>query len=627
MKTHGASPDTAVARQLAELLSDARADFEPAWIRVGWCLHNIDAAGLLPAWEAFSRRSPKHADGECARRWALMHADDDARPRLLIGSLHMWARTDSPAKYAEAAKARVVDALQLMPCNGTHSDIARVAANVFSGRYVYSDSKTWYAFEGGRWRADATGARLRVELTSTLRDYFVAVMNRLADSASIDDLPSASSSGSASSGASAAGGGQRASLRNALSTMLRITRGLQDTYFKKCIVTELADLLLDEGFEARLDTDPGLVGFDNGVWDLRECAFREATPDDMLTMSVGYDYYGEADADAERGVHRYWETLHPQPEQRKYVQMLVARQLFGDSGQELFHVHSGQNATASNGKSKFFEVLELSLGPYVHMFGVETLTAKARLDPGKPMPELAKWRGVRILYCTEPNHGDMLNSGILKQLTGGEKVSYRNLFSNKIERFTPMYKMHMMCNDKPRVDGADSGVGRRTRVVDYISRFIDALRADAGAHMYPRDPALLEAFKTAAYKLAFVKLLLAAYRHDWEFEMPEVVRASSREYLDDNDPIKAFTDAHVAAAPDGWFTLGDARRRFVESNPNNAGRASTLKSDLARALSTQCYNQKWIDGANRRNAFIGFHLVQQGAASADSGSDTDARLD
>ena len=132
------------------------------------------------------------------------------------------------------------------------------------------------------------------------------------------------------------------------------------------------------------------------------------------------------------------------------------------------NIHSGHNATAANGKSKFFEVLELALGPYARMFGVEMLTAKARPDAGRPMPELAKWRGVRVLYCTEPNHGDIINSGILKQLTGGEKISYRNLFSNKVERFTPQYKMHVMCNDKPKVDGSDSGIERRTRVVEYV---------------------------------------------------------------------------------------------------------------------------------------------------------------
>ena len=78
-----------------------------------------------------------------------------------------------------------------------------------------------------------------------------------------------------------------------------------------------------------------------------------------------------------------------------------------------------------------------------------------------------------------------------------------------------------------------------------VSRFVDAGRTDVAAHMYPRDPALLEAFKGPGHRLAFIKHLLAAYQQDWQFEMPEVVRVSSREYLDDNDPFKAFIDTHV----------------------------------------------------------------------------------
>ena len=610
------TPDAAMARQLVELLSDGRADIEPEWMRVGWCLHNIDV-GLLDVWDRFSRRSPKHVEGECARRWAAMSTTANPGSRLRLGSLHHWARRDSPAAYADVVRARVCT---LGLCNGTHNDIARVGASVFSGRFVYSDSKMWYVFEGGRWRADPTGARLRLELTSTLRDYFVAAMNRIAQNAALDDLPSASDAGRSSSESSRASEPGRAttSERNEVATLLRITRGLQDTYFKKCVVTELADMLLDEGFEARLDADPGLLGFDDGVWDLREGAFREATPDDMVSMSVGYAYRCNetSDAEADRDVQRYWETLHPDAEQREYVLRMFARQLFGDSGLELFHVHSGHNATAANGKSKFFEVLELALGPYVRMFGVEMLTAKARPDAGRPMPELAKWRGVRVLYCTEPNHGDTINSGILKQLTGGEKVSYRNLFSNKVERFTPQYKMHMMCNDKPKVDGSDSGVERRTRVVEYISRFVDAERADASEHMYPRDPALLEAFKAPVHRLAFVRRLLSVYRHDWQFEMPEAVRASSREYLDDNDPVKGFIDAHIVASPGGWFTLSEARKQLAGYAVTNSGgpgagagtTVATLKTALCRGLGTQCHAQKWLGGGNRRNAFVGFAL-------------------
>ena len=615
------SSDMATARQLVELLSDRRAEVEPEWMRVGWCLRNIDP-GLLDAWERFSSRSSKHRDGECTRRWATMSTNQG--PRLSMGSLHHWARSDSPSGYAEVVRARATSPFRL--CNGTHNDIARVGACVFNGRFVYSDSKTWYVFDGGRWRADSTGARLRTELTSTLRDYFVAAMNRIAQSVAIEDLPSASDAGRSHSGGtgstSSASEPGRPSVRSEVATLLRITRGLQDTYFKKCVVAELADMLLDEGFEARLDADPGLIGFDNGVWDMREGTFREATPDDMVSMSVGYDF-AEPDPKADRDVRRYWETLHPNAEQREYVLKMFARQLFGDSGLELFHVHSGHNATAANGKSKMFEVLELALGPYARMFGVEMLTAKARPDAGRPMPELAKWRGVRVLYCTEPNHGDTINSGILKQLTGGEKVSYRNLFSNKVERFTPQYKMHMMCNDKPKVDGSDSGVERRTRVVEYVSRFVDVEGADVSEHMYPRDPALLEAFKAPAHRLAFVRCLLAVYQHDWQFEMPEAVRASSREYLDDNDPVKAFIDTHIVASPCAWFTLSDARKQLAEFAIANGGgvgggagaNVATLKTALSRALGTKCHAQKWLGGGNRRNAFVGFALRHTLAAT------------
>ena len=129
-------------------------------------------------------------------------------------------------------------------------------------------------------------------------------------------------------------------------------------------------------------------------------------------------------------VRRYWETLHPDPEQRRYVQCMFARQMYGDSGHELFHVHAGHRASASNGKTKFFEVMECCLGNYVLRFDVAVLTAKQRPEVGKPMPEYAAWRGVRMLYCSEPNHDDKLNSGILKELTGGEPIMYRLLFSN-----------------------------------------------------------------------------------------------------------------------------------------------------------------------------------------------------
>jgi hypothetical protein len=150
-------------------------------------------------------------------------------------------------------------------------------------------------------------------------------------------------------------------------------------------------------------------------------------------------------------------------------------------------VHSGHLASASNGKTGFFEAFQAAAGEYVCKFGVEVLTTKQRADPGKPMPEYARWKGARVLYCSEPTHDDVLHSGILKDLTGGEQIVYRLLFSNAISCYRPMHKLHMMCNDKPKLNGGDSGVARRVRVVEYNSQFVESPEVDPSSHRYAID--------------------------------------------------------------------------------------------------------------------------------------------
>ena len=77
-----------------------------------------------------------------------------------------------------------------------------------------------------------------------------------------------------------------------------------------------------------------------------------------------------------------------------------------------------------------------------------------------------------MIYCTEPNPGETLNSGVMKDLTGGEQIVYRMLFSNQFDEYIPQFKVHIMTNDLPKIDGTDEGVKRRVRVLPYVSKFV-----------------------------------------------------------------------------------------------------------------------------------------------------------
>ena len=579
-----------VVESLVSLLSFSRADSYAPWIQLGWCLHNISTE-LLPLWVAFSKHSEeKFVPGECQELWKEMRCNG-----LGIGSLHMWARSDSPYDYKMFLNQRV----DIKNCNGTHSGIAKVAAEILKGQYVCATSsgKNWYYFDGTLWRPDNDGIRVRHALTTTVVEQFFVTVNAIAERVSLDDMQSQASMSSASD-----------AQKSVTERLLKIVMKLQDRVFKDNIVMEMRPFLYDEHFLKKLDADRNLIAFSNGVWCLREGLMRSATPDDYLSLSTGYEF--EEIHKIDPRIEKYWTTLHPNPDQRAYVKKTFARQLYGDCGQELFHIHSGYMASAANGKTKFFEILELVLGGYVRKIGIELLTSKDRIEPGKPMPEFAHWKGTRFLYCTEPNHDEKLHTGILKDLTGGETIQYRNLFSNEVQSFRPCFKLHLMCNDVPYVDGSDSGVKRRIRKIDYISRFVDAQEVNTGEHKYPRDSSLIDAFKSDL-KMHFFLDLVKNYDHDFEFAMPESIKFNSQLYLEENDLVLMFVRACVVEDVGSCFTLKEAKNMFVACG-HSLSRISKLKLDLQKTLGVRCLAQKRVasrGNANLCNVFMDFRLV------------------
>lgn len=573
---------------LVKMLDPERADNYNDWMSVGWCLHNISDK-LLDLWIEFSRLSSKYKDGECEKLWNSMKSSG-----LGIGSLHFWAKNDDPVAYKSVVSNNVYK--DIKTCDGSHGSVAMVTYKILKHKYVCAtpDGKSWYVFNGTLWKEDMSELNLRRDISMVVRDQYLQIMNRIASSASIDDMQSGKTSST------------NDPIKKDCERLLKIAMKLRDSSFKDCVIKELRELCYNEDFIEKLDSNPNLIGFNNGVFCLKDKLFRNASPDDFLSYSVGYDYITETNEEISELVSRYFERLHPNKEQREYVLKMFARQMYGDSGGELFHVHAGAQASAGNGKSVFFQVLELCFGKYVHRFPVEMLVCKQRGEAGRPRPDLKDWRGVRINYTTEPNSDDKLNSGILKELSGGESIKYRMLFSNKIHTFRPMFKLHIMCNDAPGVDGGDEGVKRRIRKIDYISKFVNKEDVDEANNMYEKDPNFIEQFKrTNAVKMEFARYILSYYDHSYKFEMPDVIKRNSNMYIEENNNVLNFVKECIVKDPTGFFTLKEAKERFKMSQHFN-GKLTTLKNELQKVLKIECFDQKKINGKNVYYVFIGY---------------------
>jgi len=575
-----------IIHELINILDKSRADPYDKWIQVGWCLHNIDES-LLPKWIEFSQKSNNFTPGKCEEFWSKMKNSG-----LGIGTLHMWDKKDNPQQYYQIIHKQIYN--DIKDCNGTHNSIASITYKILKNNFICAtaNGKLWYEFNGSLWKEDKEGVNLRHELSTTVRQQYIYAYHTFQKKLSIDDMQSNGSNN-----------------KKNHSEMLTIAMKLQDANFKDNIMKEMREYFYDGEFLKKLDGYTHLIGFTNGVWDFTIQNFRQAKPDDYISLHVGYDYIPEKNLDYTKMVEDYLIKLHPVEEQRDYLIQTIARQLYGDNGNELFHIHAGYLKSAGNGKTKFWESIECCTGDYTRKFPVQVLTTKMREEAGKPAPEYQYWKGRRILYCTEPNEDEVLHSGIMKDLTGGEKILYRLLYSNDIHDFRPQFKMHIMCNGPPKVDGSDEGVRRRIRKIDYISKFVDSEFVDESKYCFRKDSTFIDEIKkNNALKMEFLRFLLDHFDMKYEFKMPKVIEDNSKIYLDENDSINKFIKEHIVADKDGHFLLSEAKSLFRSKEYYN-NKLNQLKNDLVKGLGTVCLEQKKIDGKNIRNVFIGYKIL------------------
>lgn len=96
----GGMPDRDIALSALGGVSASRADHYRSWIMVGMVLKTVeDSDSMCREWEAWSRRSDKFCEGECAEKWQGFNPNG----ALKLGSLIYWAKQDgwSPPRKTE----------------------------------------------------------------------------------------------------------------------------------------------------------------------------------------------------------------------------------------------------------------------------------------------------------------------------------------------------------------------------------------------------------------------------------------------------------------------------------------------------------------------------------------------
>ena len=519
--------DIEFIKKIINILSPKRADSYDNWIRLGWCLHNIDYR-LLEPWVNFSKKSDKFVEGECEKEW-----DDMDNDGLGMGSLYRWASEDDLAKFNEISKDNLrkcmIDSLSQTP-----NDVARVVHHMYKHEFVCSSSRRnmWYQFKNHRWNELDDAIDLSKRLSDTKNGgliYEYLSLNQYISS-KVCDITSTMSNK------------QKQYEMENLKTITGIISKLKITSFKKNVIQECKEMFHDNKFEEKLNSNRNLLGFNNGIYDLELCSFRDGLPEDYVTFSTNNNYYDFEDDDERLlEVKQFLTEVLPKDNIREYVMTMFGSFLTGKT-YEKFFIFTGKGG---NGKSKLIELLENSMGDYSCALPVTLMTQKrARAEAADPA--VARIVGKRFGCMQEPDKNEEIHVGFMKQLTGGDKLLARNLHCAPIE-FKPQIKIVMCCNVLPAVSDNDDGTWRRIRVVEFISSFVDEPNSNI-KYQYKIDLSLGDKLKgDGPWIEPFIFYALEYYKKYKQFGIkePAAVKKYTDEYKSESDLFTQFINEKI----------------------------------------------------------------------------------
>lgn len=248
----------------------------------------------------------------------------------------------------------------------------------------------------------------------------------------------------------------------------------------------------------------------------------------------------------------------------------------------------------NSGKSTFANTLTAMLGePLASSANFSTFT-KVRDAQNF---DLAPLKPCRFVAASESNKSQMMNTGLMKQLTGRDKIVCS--FKGKDEfRYIPQFKLWLMSNHSISADTEDDAFWNRTKVIAFPHSFTAT-----------EDKSLEERMQTQTYReMILAYTVLGArmwYNEPKGLVTPEIVKQLTQKQREEFDSIHLWLQEMVDMSDKTVFTAGtDLRASYDHWCVENGFTPKKTKS-FGESLKNKGYedNRQWINGIQRRGYY------------------------
>lgn len=435
-------------------------------------------------------------------------------------------------------------------------------------RYV-PEKKIWFIFNGKAWKEDTGG----IGIMQKVKEFVSALMQY----ATI--LPNSTP--------------EEQELRK---NFIEYVTSLHKRKVRETLIKDAADVhpvsILD------FDKDAYIFNCLNGTLNLRDYTLSPHNSDDLLTKTA--KVYFDPNAVCHRWIKHVSEVMKGDVSLGKYMQKAYGYSLTGDTNHECLFIIYGPSSR--NGKGTTQETIMSLLGDYGKTAMPDTLTQKPASGGSGHSEDIARLVGARLVNISEPDKKMVLNTALVKTLTGKDTVKARSLYEKSFE-YLPTYKLFINTNYLPKVSDITLFSSGRVKVIPFNNRFTGS----------SQDKNLKEELKKPENLSGILNWCIEGLRllETEGFDEPAAVKAATREYAKDSDKVARFIEEYMEENPYGEILTDEAYRIYdgwCKSNGHFTESKATLKQSMENhgVIVKKVRPRNKSLGLNPRYMFLGY---------------------
>lgn len=293
------------------------------------------------------------------------------------------------------------------------------------------------------------------------------------------------------------------------------------------------------------DSNPNLLGVENGVLDLTTMELLPHDPSYLITKSFNAPHDPEADTEE---VERFLDDIfYDDAEKKPYLLRIMGYALEGCPREDKAFIFHGESTR--NGKTTLTSSMLFAFGALGTALHPDSLAVNRFADGSRARPDLIPLRGSRLVVVEEPTAEIQLDCALLKRLTGSSEIRARQLRREEIG-FTMSGPLIIVCNNLPIVADRSVFDSGRLQVLPFARHFTES----------EIDTGLRDRLRSKKNRAAWLKPALkglADYRENG-LAPPLCVQAATDTYAGNSDVILRFLSDCTLIEPGVNTKGGDA---------------------------------------------------------------------